>query len=175
MKSKELKTLSCACGNPIAPWGGNYCRECNKAASKRNYQKTKARQNSRRAEWYRKNVERAREYAQVRRAANPPPRKPRNICECGNDAAFSERCVKCRRKDQRHKDYTKDYRKKERSKINAYARMRRADVPGWYARTLLTSYRTNLKPSEVPEPLVQLFRANLLLKRLCISLKTSKR
>lgn len=165
----------CACGNPVAPWISKTCVECNKAASKKHYQKTKVRQNARRAEWYRKNTERAREYARTRRRENPPPRKPRNVCPCGNDAAFSEKCVKCRREDPQHKAYKKAYRKKVQARINAYAQKRRAEVPAWYARTLLTSYRTNLKPSELPEPLVQLYRANLFLKRLCKLQKTSKR
>lgn len=175
MKSEESSIRSCACGNPIAPWGGGYCRECNKAASKRNYQKTKARQNARRAEWYRKNIERAREYARAQRAANPPPKKQRNTCACGNDAAFSEKCVQCRREDPRYKARQQAYRKRMQAKINSYARERRKDIPMWYARSLLTSYRTTLRPSELPEPLVQLYRANLFLKRLCKLQKTSKR
>lgn len=61
------------------------------------------------------------------------------------------------------------------AKINSYARERRKDIPMWYARSLLTSYRTTLRPSELPEPLVQLYRANLFLKRLCKLQKTSKR
>ena len=130
VKSNDSNPRSCACGNPIAPWGGTCCRECNRAASKRHYQKTKARQNARRAEWHRKNIERARAYARSRPKVNRYKKKNHNTCACGRDAVFSVECKSCRAAKRR--------RLAANPRINKTCRVCGTEI-SWKSRTSLCS------------------------------------
>lgn len=155
----------CSCGNPLAPWEkATVCVECNRVNGKKQYEKNKARQNARRAEWYRKNPERSRAYAHSRPKVNRYQKKPRNKCRCGRDAAFSEKCKRC---------YRAEYRLTHKEKARASQRRSRASLPNYYIRHLLTSYGTTLKPSDIPQPLVELKREQLKLKKLCKKSRTS--
>ena len=131
MKSEVLKPRLCACGNPVAPWISNTCVECNKAASKKHYQKSKAKQNARRAEWYRKNIERARAYAHSRPKVNRYKKKPHNTCACGRDAVFSMECKSCRAAKRRLLA--------TKPRINKNCRVCGTEI-SWKSRTSLCSY-----------------------------------
>ena len=166
----------CSCGNPLAPWPkATVCVECNRERSRMVYAKSKSKQNARRAEWYRKNIERARGYARARRKENPKPKKTRNICPCGADARFRVLCPKCRSRSPERKNYAQTYREAHRPEAAArcVAYRRQENPPDYYIKHLLTSYGTILKPSDIPQPLVEIKREQLKIKRLCKKSRTS--
>lgn len=156
---------NCSCGQPLAPWAkATACVDCNRARCRKTYAVSKKKQNARRAEWYRENVDRARAYARSRPKINRYQKKDRKKCACGKDSKFSEKCKQC---------YKIEYRAQHVETVNAQQRKSRALLPDYYIRHLLTSYKTILTPAEIPQPLVALKREQLKIKKLCRKSQTS--
>jgi hypothetical protein len=144
----------------------SYCRDCNNQKCREYRQSHREQDNARHLRWYHAH----REHALAYQKAHPEwkavyIKKPRKTCEhCGEPSKFSRLCQRCRQKE-----FRKKFRQipENRVKANAINRRRRAELALWYVKAQLTSYKTPLRPMDIPDGLAAAKAAQLKLNRLC--------
>ena len=142
------------------------CAFCNAFNCRRYYQENREKENHRRLQWWRqhKEQENLKRRGQWKRYYNYE-KKERQFCKiCGEPSNFTPKCRKC---------WQQEYRTKNRVKLNNYQREHIRELPDYYIAQQLTSYKTTLTPKDIPKPLIELKRAQLKLRKLCLKSTTS--